>query len=424
MVLLIVVVMTAQADTPADKVFLSQVARDTWRYFEECKDSATGLVWDSASENRSTKGVYTSPTNVGMDICCTVAANDLGIIDRKAAIQRISGIFETLDKLEKDKGLFYNFYRVDSLRPTNKFVSSIDNAWLSVALMVARQAYPDELSGTASRLLKSQNYGVFYDKGNGLLWWGYNKEKTDTKYGHYDMFCSESRAAYVVAIGKGDITAQSWFRMTRAPKVDGKGYNSGEIRSYRGVKVRESYFVYNGKPIVPSWGGSMFEFLMPALFFDEAGLAPKSLGENARRAVDAQIAYAKQAGLCVWGMSPCAKPDGNYAACGVTEIGAGGYPPEVITPHAAFLALEVRPEEAIGNLNEMAKRYKIRGRYGFFDSVDPKSGSVCDRYLVLDQGMILIAIDNYLHNGAIRRRVMQDPLMKRIPALLAEERFY
>ncbi|HEU5140423.1 MAG TPA: glucoamylase family protein, partial [Bacillales bacterium] len=63
------------------------------------------------------------------------------------------------------------------------------------------------------------------------------------------------------------------------------------------------------------------------------------------------------------------------------------------------------------------------GKYGFFDSVNVKSGKVTKAYLALDQGMILVSIANYLEKGVIRDYFNQDPIGKRPQHLLREEAF-
>lgn len=168
----------------------------------------------------------------------------------------------------------------------------------------------------------------------------------------------------------------------------------------------------------------MFEFLMPTLFIDEMKLAPRSLGVNDGRAVDAQIAFARELGLEVWGMSPCASPAGGYSEYGAAPVGVQGYSDSAVTPHASFLALALRPREALENLRQLEKSYPVYGEFGFRDSVDPRTGEVAQVYLALDQAMTLLAIDNFLNKGAIRKRVMKDPLMKGAPRLLGLEEFY
>ena len=69
----------------------------------------------------------------------------------------------------------------------------------------------------------------------------------------------------------------------------------------------------------------------------------------------------------------------------------------VVTPHAAFLALDFAPEETIANLQALAADFPgLYGRGGFKDSLNVATGQVADRYLALDQGMVLAALANAL----------------------------
>jgi|DewCreStandDraft_4_1066084.scaffolds.fasta_scaffold04495_3 hypothetical protein len=414
----------AGGETRDNHSYLMQVARETWRYFEECRDPAYGLVWDHSGENGEGRGEYTGPTNIALDLTSTLAAMDLGIITRQQAQARIGTIVGTLQKLDRYRGFFYNFYETATLKPTVRFLSFVDNGWLTLALLAVRQEFPGEIRQQATAIVDSQDYAFFYDRKAGLMYHGFHTDRRGIRYGHYAIFCSEPRGPSLLAISRGDVPEEHWFRMERARPAEGRDYRGGEVRLYCGVEVQESYYVYRGVPIVPSWGGSMFEFLMPSLFIDELRYARTSLGENNRRAVDAQIAFAAESGMPVWGMSPCANPAGGYGEYGAPPIGVQGYPAGVATPHASFLALEIRPRESLANIRKMEQIYPVRGRYGFRDSVDTSSGQVASVYLALDQGMILTAIGNYLTGGSVRRRVMRDPSMKRAPAILAKERFY
>ncbi len=422
-ILLLGVALSGEA-SPTDREYLLQAARETWRYFEECRDAGTGLVWDHSGQDGQGKGEYTGPTNIALHLTSTLAALDLGIIGREEAEGLVLQVLRSVERLERYRGFFYNFYHTASLEPTARFLSFVDNGWLTLALLAVRREFAGDIRARASAIVDSQDYSFFYDRKAGLMYHGFHTDRRGIRYGHYAIFCSEPRGPSLLAVSKGDVPEEHWFRMERARPAEGKDYRQGEVRRYCGVDVRQDYYVYRGTRIVPSWGGSMFEFLMPALFIDEGSLARESLGENNRRAVDAQIAYAAECGMPVWGMSPCATPEGGYGEYGAAPIGVQGYPSGVATPHASFLALEVRPREALANLRKMEQLYPIRGRYGFRDSVDTASGRVSDVYLALDQGMVLTAIGNYLSGGGIRRRVMRDPAMKKAPAILKKERFF
>src|SRR6478752_1593136 len=77
----------------------------------------------------------------------------------------------------------------------------------------------------------------------------------------------------------------------------------------------------------------------------------------------------------------------------------------------AQLALPVLPQQAFANIQRLRQLYPgLYGPYGFFDAVNPTTGSIGHRYLVLDQSMIMAALDNALANGAMQRHFAADPV--------------
>src|ERR687888_56209 len=103
----------------------------------------------------------------------------------------------------------------------------------------------------------------------------------------------------------------------------------GVWRTYLGVNVFEGAYPYAGMLVTPSWGGSMFEALMPDLFVPEERWAPHSWGVNHPLTVEAQIYHGlREAGYGYWGFSPSNVPEGGYNAYGVDAIGMNpdGYP--------------------------------------------------------------------------------------------------
>jgi hypothetical protein len=82
-----------------------------------------------------------------------------------------------------------------------------------------------------------------------------------------------------------------------------------------------------------------------------------------------------------------------------------------VTPHASFLALDVAPGDAYANIQALRSPYPgLYGADGFFDAVNPTTGAVGHRILVLDQSMIMAALDNTLNNRAIQRDFATDPV--------------
>ncbi len=422
-------------DLPREQM-LWEIARDTWGYFRDLVDTRHHLPLNSVqvAPNRQI-GDYASTTDIAMYLMSVVSAHDLDLIDYHSMVERIRGTLAELDRLPKWHNFFYNYYNTTNLQITSQYISSVDNAWLAAALIVVRQAVP-ELLPQANRLLKAMDFGEFYDPHNGQMHLGYEIKAGRFAPYHYGLLATESRIISMVAIGKGDVSEDHWFRIYRTlPKewTWQRQIPAGTYKSYLGHDIFQGYYTYDdgaGRTVqfVPSWGGSLFEFLMPTLVVDERQLAPQGLGLNDQRVVEVHRSYALQKlGFPVWGLSPCSTPVpvGGYNEFGVAALGAKGYEDHtVVTPHSSILAIAFEPEQVIENIRRLLTLYPMYGEYGFYDAVEVQHGLVAYRYLALDEGMILIALNNYLNHGAIQRRFAADHIMKRVEPLLQVEQFF
>ncbi|MFH1779056.1 MAG: glucoamylase family protein [Candidatus Omnitrophota bacterium] len=415
----------------SDAELLNEIARDTWEYFKNVVDKNTHLPLDYialAPERRI--GDYTSPTNIGLYFINIVAAYDLKFIEKEEAIKRISDTLDVLEKLPRWHGLWDNYYSTSNLQTTRKYISSVDDGWLAGGLIIARQAFGKELKKRCSKLLDEMDFSSLYNKNLGQINLGYETERDEFSPYHYGQLNSEARFTSLIAIGKGDIPKEHWYKVARVFPVDVEWQSQvpqGKEAKRFGTKYFQGYYTYKGEKIVPSWGGSLFEFLMPSLMVKEKELAKKGLGLNDLKGIKAHIDFAKEKGYPVWGFSPCSTPDGSYGGYteyGVAGIGFKGYKDEgVVTPHVVFMALDFMPEEAILNIRRMLQNYNIYGEFGMYDSVNVRNGRVSYTYLALDQGMILPSIDNYLNKGAIKERFHKDSIAKKVETLLNENFF-
>lgn len=417
-----------------DGKFLKEIARDTWLYFENLVDRKTHLVVDHVRVGSALGiGSYISPTNVALYWLANIAAYDLSLISKEKAVQNIESSLNTYEKLDRWKfGFWFNYYDTGNLRVTRQYISSVDNGWLAAGLILIRSAFPEHFGDRASKILKRLDFSEFYDVSNGQLKLGYDDEKGKFTPYHYGLLASEARLTSYIAIGKGDLENEHWTRIYRTLPIEWdwqKQTPEGNDSELFGLPVFEGHYTYLGKKFIPSWGGSLFEFLAPTLLVDEQSLARKNLGKNNEIATDLHIQYAlKEQKYPIWGIAPCAIRNGKYwiyREYGISQMGAKGYPDRgVITPYASFLALATRPEEAIKNFRQMLSKYPDSyGEYGFYDSIDVTKGIVNHQYLVLDQAMSFLAIVNYLENGSLRRRFHSDPIGQKLELLLQEEQF-
>jgi Putative glucoamylase len=425
-----------RSDLPRDdREFLERVARDTWRGLAELTDRENGLPIDhvrlsvSLEPPDSRVGDYTNVTTVGLHLAAVVSAYELGFVSESDAIARLARVLDTLEGLETHHGFFFNYYDTTSLERTSNFLSFVDSSWLTAGLMVVRSTFPP-LAARASKLIDAGDYRFFYDEVAQQMSHGYYVNVPTRSEYHYGLLYTEPRLGSLIAIGKGDVPEEHWFTLVRAypPEADWQTQRPRGWRTYRvrGHEIESGTYEWRGERYIPSWGGSMFEALMPTLVLDERRYAAKSLGRNDRVHASVQKRWAtEQAGYPVWGLSPAANPaDGSYGEHGVKILGALGYGAGAVAPYAAALALGELPEEATADLRELAARYDVYGDSGFYDSVDPRSGKVAYQYLALDQSMVLISVANLLKDHCVQKRFAADPIAQRVLPIIGEEDFF
>lgn len=418
---------SSQNRDPLDKD-LAMIAEKTYRYFEDFTDEKTGLTSDIVRfDEESGEGKHTSPTNIGIYMMSTVSAEEMGIISRDEALAKLEKTIDSLEGMETWNGLYYNWYFTEDaslMTDWGEFISQVDNGWLTAGLIVTAEAY-EELNEDAMAIADQMDYSTLYDFDENLFFGGYDVAAESLTDHHYGKLYSETRITSYLAIGKEDVPREHWWNMYRTLPADWDWQQQipeGYEEEYDDVTVFQGHYQYNDIKFVPSWGGSMFEALMPGLVINEIELAEKGLGLNNQRHVDIQIAYAKEEGYPVWGFSPAAIP-GDYSEFGVPTAGTEGYPEDgTVTSHASFLALEYAPKEVAKNI-EALRDMGMDDEYGFYDTVNVHTGEVTEAYLALDQGMIMVSIANYLEDGLIRDYFHQSEVGSNPEDLLEREEF-
>ncbi len=419
-----------------DREFLLRVARDTWTGIDSLCDREHRLPFDqvrfgkkSVDPAESRAGDYSNVTDIGIYLLSVTAACDLKLITRDEALERLRHTLDSIEGMESYEGFLYNYYDTTTNERTSNFISFADSAWLTSGLMVVRQAFP-ELIPRCTKLIDRGNYKFFYDDVDQVMNHGFYvhmKCRADYNYG---LLYAESRAGSMIAIGKGDVPEEHWFRLLRTfpSNADWQSLTPRE-RKAKTVRRHETiggWYEWNGLRYVPSWGGSLFEALMPTVIIDEKQYGPENVGTNDVIHAVIQRRYALETlKYPVWGMSPCSMTaTDSYSEYGVKVLGVRGYKAGVVTPHVTALALYVTPAEAIANLRNLIEKYDIYGQYGFYDAVDPVSGEVAYKYLVLDQGMIFLALANYLGDQCVQKHFASDPIAQKVLPMLKDEKFF
>ncbi|MBZ0231251.1 MAG: cellobiose phosphorylase [Deltaproteobacteria bacterium] len=263
------------------------------------------------------------------------------------------------------------------------------------------------LATLAEEEARGMDFRLLYDRERKLFHIGYNAtlDRIDPHY--YDLLASEARLASYLAIVKRDVPETHWYALGR-PMTS-----------------------VAGAPALLSWGGTMFEYLMPCLLMRSR--KGSLLARTSELAVTAQIAAAAPGEP--WGVSESAfaRVDAHhtyqYRSFGVPGLGfkRGLEDDRVVAPYASLLAVAIRPRAVMDNL-ERLEAMGMLGTYGLFEALDltPErappglSHAVVRSYMAHHQGMLLVALGNVLTSRSMVDRFHADVLVETGEMLLNE----
>ncbi len=266
----------------------------------------------------------------------------------------------------------------------------------------------DYIAEDVDEFVAAMDFKFLYNPQRKLLSIGFDADLNRLNEAHYDLLASEARAACFVAIAKGEIPQESWFRLSR------------------------SHTIFKSAPVLLSWTGTMFEYLLPGLWMKSY---PNSLlEENQRESLRSQQKYARSRSI-PWGISEsCSSeknPDGfyHYQAYGVPGLAlshddSGDL---VVSPYSSFLGLTVDAASSMKNLRKL-KKMGLVGAYGFFESADFTPGrigsakpfEIVRSWMAHHQGMSLGSAASVLCNSSMQRRFHAEPMVGATERILQE----
>ena len=266
------------------------------------------------------------------------------------------------------------------------------------------------LVAAAERIVEETEFAFLFDRQRQLFTIGYNVTEGRRDTSCYDTLASEARLGGFLAIATRRVPQEHWFKMSRT---------MAPVGQHRALI---------------SWSASMFEYLMPLLVMRT--YPHTLLDETYEAVIDRQIEYAKEMGV-PWGISESAYnvqdswANYQYRAFGVPGLGLkrGLGDDLVIAPYATMLAAQLRPREAIANLEHLTAEGAL-GPMGFYEAIDytpervpPGSatgGVVVKTYMAHHHAMSLLALDNCLNGNPMQQRFHAEPRVQAAELLLQE----
>ncbi len=300
-----------------------------------------------------------------------------------------------------------NFAELD--QEENKWLDNLKLSLTKVSAYAAERIILIEQLALKCVGCADMEYDFLYDKSQHLLAIGFNVDEHRRDAGFYDLLASEARLASFVGIAQGKIPQENWFALGR--------------------RLTNA----TGTPVLLSWSGSMFEYLMPNLVMPE--YENTLLDQTCRGSVKRQIEYGRQKNVS-WGISESCYNvvDANltyqYRAFGVPGLGfkRGLGEDLVIAPYATVMALMVDPHAACVNLERLYED-GFEGKYGFYESIDytpsrlPRGQSyvLIQTFMAHHQGMSLLSLAHLLLAQPMQKRFEAEPQFQATLLLLQEQ---
>lgn len=415
--------------TADDELMLDSIQRKTFLFFMGEHHPEWGIVKD-----RMASWAPSSIASTGFGIPCFAIGAERGWITREEAakitLNMMNFFMNSLQSADTNatgyKGFYYHFLRMDSgTREWNCELSSVDTGLLLMGIIFARNYFDHDndaekqireqagriidrvdwdfmqMPADAGEYAYSISMGWYPEKGQHHMGWiGYN----------------EALFLYILAAGSG---------MTNVEQ----GYESW-LKSY---KWQTPYEGLSHAAFPPLFGHQFSQ-----AFIDFRGLADgymKEKGidyfENSRRATYVQQLYAIDNphgwigydSLC-WGVTASDGPTERYNFDGKVFLGYAGrgtsgpdynyFDDGTIAPYGPLSSLPFAPEIVIPTARNMIEQYgdKLWGKYGFYDSFNLTANWVNDDFIGIDQGPMLIMIENF-RTGLVWDYVMKDPVIQK-----------
>lgn len=337
-----------------------------------------------------------------------------GVIWKNEALSKFPSLEDILNR--GIPGLIFIFGWVQTLSLDK--LTQEEQEWIIAFVTTVNQAFAfadsmkEQVDFSLVELQKTNtemNLHFLFNESRKLFAIGYNVSEKRLDSSFYDLLASEARLTSFVAIARGDVPIEHWWAL-------GRPLNQGY-----------------GMVLIQSWGGTMFEYLMPVIWC--RNYKNTLLDYACKVAVKCQISYAKQRGI-PWGISESAYSGLDihniyqYRAFGVPYLGLkrGLENDLVVTPYSSAMALMVDPSRALANIKWLDFHEKMNGTCGLYEAIDysrkddpqGKRGVIIHAYMAHHMGMSLTSYCNTLEDGYLQCLFHSHPRVRASETILYE----
>lgn len=388
----------------SDEELLTLVQKQTFRYFWDFGHEHSGMA-----RERTTSGNVVTTGGTGFGVMAMLVAAERGFITRLQALGRIQKIVAFLDKECTTYHGAYAHWLNGATGETVRFSEKdngadlVETSLLFQGLLAARAYFKENaeeestLRADITRLWEAIDWTWFRKGGEDVLYWHWSPD-----YGFEKNLAirgwNECLITYVLAAS------------SPTHPIDKAVYEAGWARN-GGMKNGKSFYGIS-LPLGADKGGPLFFSQYSFLGIDPHGLKDRyaDYWEQNRNHTLINYAYCKENpkgyagyGASCWGLT-ASDGDAGYSAHSPDNDKG------VIAPTAALSAFPYTPQESMAALHFFY--YKMGDKfwkdYGFIDAFNPTAGWYDTQHIAIDQGPIVVMIENY-RTGLIWKLFMSHP---------------
>lgn len=380
-------------DMPTDEL-LDLVQRQTLRYFWEFAEPNSGMA-----RERNTSGNLVTTGGTGFGIMAMIAGAERGFIERDHVLERVLKIGHFLEQADRFHGAWPHWMdgRTGRTLRFSEFDDGgdlVETAFLLQGLIAAREYFDGEQTREMElrNLVDTLYHGVnwqWYTRGQNTLYWHWSANHGFAMNMQIRGW-HEALIVYILAAGSPTYPIQ--------PAV----YHQGWARN--GNMRNGGYFYDIRLPLGPNFGGPLFFAHYSFLGLDPRGLKDQYADyweqNRAHSLINYRYCVANPGDFChysdrLWGITASDDPEVGYQAH--APFNFSGRDNGTIAPTAALSSMPYTPEESLKALHTFYHYLydDLWGPYGFKDAFNLTLGWFANSYLAIDQGPIVVMIENY-----------------------------
>jgi hypothetical protein len=386
----------------SDEELMTKVQEQTFKYFWDFAHPGSGMA-----RERNSSGNLVTMGGSGFGVMAILVGIERGFISRQQGVDRLAKIVDFLERADRFHGAWPHWLdgNTGDVIPFSQFDNGgdlVETALMAQGLLTVRSYLQDTnpqekaIKEKITQLWEEVEWDWYTRGGQNLLYWHWSPQH-QWQMNLPILGWNESLIVYVLA------AASPTHPISKAV------YDAGWARN--GAMTNGKSFYNFTLPLGYDFGGPLF-----FAHYSFLGLDPRNLTDqyanywtqtanhtriNREHCIQNPLGFVGY-GAQSWGLTASDNHLGYNAHSPTNDLG-------VISPTAALSSMPFTPTESLEALHHFYYLMgdRLWGEFGFYDAFNVTEEWYADSYLAIDQGPIILMIENY-RTGLLWKYFMQD----------------